>query len=376
MNRCSTYQTTLVEGRSAGRAHGLADAACQEARKLLVRQARKRFGPERATEHATLDALGDLAALEALACKLVDANSWQEWLRDVVVPPAPSRAEPEYMRHYEFDPGKDNLGVDSFIEVKDHRGNRAVIHIRMQSQYEPELGKAVWKGNEKVRKQHRLPVSSVVILLHEGADGPGVTGEYAPPPRAGRNPGTIFRYSVSRAWEKTPGELLSGGLGTLPLAPMSNLTEAELPEVIRRMEEIIGAQAKPEDAAKLWLSTYFFMGLRYPAELIHRLLANVMPLVRSTENFKGVLAKGYVQGVSQGMAEGPILAAKTLIRAQGEKRFGPPDARSTAALEAANDQEHLERLTGRLLEASAWPDLLAADGAVATTAGDAPVIGN
>ena len=370
MKRCSTYQATLSEGRAAGWAHGLADSACQEARKLLLRQARKRFGPEGDSEHSILDAASDLTFLETLAPKLLDSGSWQEWLAGVRVPPPSPRAEPDYMRYYEFDPTKEQLGVDSFIEVKDLRGNRAVIHIRMQSQYEPDVGKTIWKENEKVHRQQDLPVSSVVILLHEGADGPNVTGEYAPIPRPGQKPGDTFRYTVARAWEKTPGELLAGGLGILPLAPMSNLTEAELPGVIQRMGEIIGKQAKPEDAAKLWLSTYFFMGLRYPTDLVKNLLADFMPLIRSTENYQGVLAKGYVQGVSQGMVEGPIRAAKSLVRTQGEKRFGPPDAASAGALDAANDLEHLERLAERLLDAGSWPELLAVERTTACTAAD------
>jgi hypothetical protein len=288
---------------------------------------------------------------------LLDAISWPQWLRDVRLPPTTGRGEPDYMKNYEYDPTPDNAGVDSFMEVKDSQSNRAIIHVRMQSQYEPDLGRTLWRDCEKVRRQHKLPVSTVVILLHEGADGPDITGEYLPRRRtpAGSQP---FRYSVARAWEKQPEEMLSGGLGTLPLAPMSDVDEAQLPAVIARMQEIIEEQAKPEDAAKLWLSTYFFMGLRYPADLIHSLLEKVMPLVRSTGNYQNVQAHGYVQGVSQGMVQGPLLAARQLIRAQGEKRFGPLDRATAADLDAIADLDRLEAICERLLDAADWRELM------------------
>jgi hypothetical protein len=172
----------------------------------------------------------------------------------------------------------------------------------------------------------------------------------------------VFRYNIARAWEKGPDELLGGGLGTLPLAPMSNLTDEQLPGVVKRMKQIITEQAKPEDAAKLWLSTYFFMGLRYPADLVDRLLADVMPQIRTTGNYQNVLAQGYVQGVSQGMVEGPIVAAKMLIRAQGERRFGPPDDATATALDSIHDLEHLETIADHLLDAPGWPELMSVRG--------------
>ena len=54
-----------------------------------------------------------------------------------------------------------------------------------------------------------------------------------------------------RVWEKPVEEVLAGGLGTLPLAPLSNVTEEELPAVIERMKTRIDAEATPEQAGKL-----------------------------------------------------------------------------------------------------------------------------
>ena len=42
----------------------------------------------------------------------------------------------------------------------------------------------------------------------------------------------------------------------------------------------------------------------------------------------------------------------------GEQKFGPPDARVRAALEAIGDAERLEALARRLLTATSWDDLL------------------
>jgi hypothetical protein len=56
--------------------------------------------------------------------------------------------------------------------------------------------------------------------------------------------------------------VLAGGLGTLPLAPLSKVTPAALPGVIRRMQERVQREAAPDEAARFWTATYVLMGLR------------------------------------------------------------------------------------------------------------------
>jgi len=50
---------------------------------------------------------------------------------------------------------------------------------------------------------------------------------------------------------------------------------------------------------------------------------------------------------------------KTLLLL-GRKRFGPPDKRTSNALERILNLNRLERISERLLDASSWEELLAA----------------
>lgn len=57
--------------------------------------------------------------------------------------------------------------------------------------------------------------------------------------------------------------------------------------------------------------------------------------------------------------EGRGEEARKLLLLQGERRFGPPDAATVAAVRAITDLERLERLGVRLLEVDSWAELLA-----------------
>jgi predicted transposase YdaD len=73
MKSSVTYQAIIEEGRTEGRA--------QEARAMILRQGRKKFGRGPTKKHqADLDAITDLARLEALGERLLEVSSWGELL--------------------------------------------------------------------------------------------------------------------------------------------------------------------------------------------------------------------------------------------------------------------------------------------------------
>ena len=72
MKESSTYQAILAEGEAKGKA--------EEARTLLIRQGTKRFGPPTTQKIAELEAISDMARLEALTERLLDVNNWDERL--------------------------------------------------------------------------------------------------------------------------------------------------------------------------------------------------------------------------------------------------------------------------------------------------------
>jgi hypothetical protein len=72
MRESSGYQLILDEGREEG--------ALREARKLLLRLGRRKFGaPEPAVE-AAVQAITDLDRLERMSDRMFDATSWQDLL--------------------------------------------------------------------------------------------------------------------------------------------------------------------------------------------------------------------------------------------------------------------------------------------------------
>jgi hypothetical protein len=109
----------------------------------------------------------------------------------------------------------------------------------------------------------RLPVLSTVFLLRKRGNSKRVTGELKLTGPDGRAYHT-FAYRAVRVWELSPEPLLTGGLGTLPLAPIANVNQADLKRIVQRMQARIDAEAKSEtEAAELWVATDILMGLRY-----------------------------------------------------------------------------------------------------------------
>ena len=74
MKESVTYQMILAEGEQKGRDEGQA----VEARSLILRLGRKRFGEPAAFVEAALVAEASVEALERLAERLLEAESWDE----------------------------------------------------------------------------------------------------------------------------------------------------------------------------------------------------------------------------------------------------------------------------------------------------------
>jgi predicted transposase YdaD len=224
-----------------------------------------------------------------------------------------------------------------------------LVHLEFQANYDRELAERLLQYNVLLRRRHRLPVHSVVLLLRPRADGPALTGDlhlHLPD----RPPYLTFSYEVVRAWRKPVTAVLAGGLAALPMAPLAEASPDALPEVIRQMEARIAQEASPDEAGVLWTATYVLMGLRYSRKMATALLRGVRAMKESVT---------YQAIVDEGRAEGRITEARAILLRQGQKRFGPPTAEMRAALEAITSIERLELLAERLLDVESWQELLA-----------------
>jgi predicted transposase YdaD len=74
MKESVTYQAIIEEGE----AQGIAKGEIMEARSLLLRLGRRRFGPPPATVTQMIDGIRDLSRLEAIAEQIVDASGWDD----------------------------------------------------------------------------------------------------------------------------------------------------------------------------------------------------------------------------------------------------------------------------------------------------------
>ncbi len=74
MKESVTYQAIIEEGE----AQGIAKGEIMEARSLLLRLGRRRFGPAPAAVTHMLDGIQDLSRLEAIAERVVEASGWDD----------------------------------------------------------------------------------------------------------------------------------------------------------------------------------------------------------------------------------------------------------------------------------------------------------
>jgi predicted transposase YdaD len=146
-------------------------------------------------------------------------------------------------------------------------------------------------------------------------------------------------------------------LALLPLAPISAVTEAELPGIIKQMEQRLGSHRGRKQAAMVWAAAYILLGLRYTPALAAQLFRGVLSMKESS-TYQAILEEGMAEGIARGMTRGEVKEARKLLRFFGAKRFGPPDTPTAAAIEAIQDLAKLENLCDRLESVRSWDELL------------------
>ncbi len=219
-----------------------------------------------------------------------------------------------------------------------------ILHLEFQSGRDSSLPRRMQTANVLLDGRHGLMVRSVAVLLRPEANLSNLTGAIER-----RFPGEeaylTFRYQVIRVWQLPVEPLLSGGLGLLPVAPISAVAEAELPAVVKRMKERLSKTRVRNEAARVWTATYILLGLQYSNQVADRLLEGVMALEEST-TYQAIVRKGRLE------------ALRKMLRLQGSDKFGAPGGRVSTAIDSITDEERLEELGLRVLHASGWDDLL------------------
>jgi predicted transposase YdaD len=238
-----------------------------------------------------------------------------------------------------------------------------LVNIELQSSHDSDLVETTWFRQAALFHRHRLPVLTVLVLLRRQANSASLTGAFEIRMRDGWQTNQ-YNYRVVRMWAEDPEPYLTGGVNLVPLAPLTNVREKELPAIVRRMDERIGIQPRP-DALKLWTATYLLMGLCYSEDVVSHLLEGVLDMQEST-TYQAILReglqKGLQQGLQQGLVEGRVTGEQQVLVRQGTKKFGKPDAATLTAIEAIREVERLEALCERILDSDVrdWKSLLSA----------------
>ena len=236
-----------------------------------------------------------------------------------------------------------------------------ILHLEFQAGPDESLPRRLQTANVLLDHRHGLLVRSVAVLLHPRANRSNLTGVYERR-FEGRDAHLTFRYDVLRVWQTPPEVFLTGGIGLLPLAPISAVHDADVPAVIARMKERLSRFDALPEASRLWTAAHILMGMRFTPSVAETLLEGVMDLEQYSSTYQAIVRKGLKQGREQGREQGRLEQARKILLVLGADRFGEPSARIMAEIEGVADPDRLQEMTRRVLHSSGWEELLQAPG--------------
>jgi predicted transposase YdaD len=270
----------------------------------------------------------------------------EDWLALLGLPPEPCEL-------VDADLATVSTEADRLIRV--NSAKPYLVHIEFQAGHD---GHAVpgrmLRYNVLAGEQTGLSVLSYVILLKPEADSPALTGNV----ERLRPNGTrylAFEFGVIRLWKLPVAQVLRGGLATLPLALLCDLSATTPENVVTNLETRIEAEAEQEERRKLWTSTYLLAGVRYAPEIAGKLLEKAVAQMKESMTYQKILADGREEGKAEGKVDGERLLFLKVSR----PRLGEPDAKTLAVINAASS-ETIELWADNLNRVESWSELVKA----------------
>src|SRR5208282_2712940 len=147
-----------------------------------------------------------------------------------------------------------------------------------------------------------------------------------------------------RAWQWDTEAILAGGVGMLPLAPLSARELDQIPIIVERLKERVDPAA-------------VMARVGFPWELIKHCFGGITAM-RESSTIQAFIEEGRRKGLQEGLEEGEAREARRIILRQGRIRFGDAGDAVGSRLEAISDLEQLEALTERVDQVSSWDELL------------------
>jgi predicted transposase YdaD len=167
-----------------------------------------------------------------------------------------------------------------------------------------------------------------------------------------RPDGTVyhwFKYSVVRLWEVPANRILAGGLATLPLALLCDLSGISPEIVVRSIAGRIEEEGQPEERKKLWASAYLLAGLRYAPDIVDRMLEKAVAQMRESSTYQKILEDGRAEGREEG--------ERALFLRLARLRLGEPSERARKVIESAS-RETIEVWAEALYKVETWQELI------------------
>ena len=146
-----------------------------------------------------------------------------------------------------------------------------------------------------------------------------------------------YNYRVVRMWDEDPEPYLTSGINLVPLAPITNVTEDELPGLVKRMEGRINAEPRPSARRSSGPPRTCLWGYGTRKRLRH------ICWKECTTCRNRLLIKRF-------SAKAPSRESSALLMLQGTRRFGKPDSATLTAIEAIRDIEKLDALGVRIVD--------------------------
>ncbi|MGH7127373.1 MAG: hypothetical protein ACREJB_18445 [Planctomycetaceae bacterium] len=225
-----------------------------------------------------------------------------------------------------------------------------LLHLELQGYYDKWLDDRMHVYNVLMRRRHRVFVHSVAIILDRHAWGPANTNRItAESPLGGCR--VEFAYEVIKAWELPVERVLAGGVGILPLAPIADVPQRDVPDIIGRLTERFEHELPRAEASEFWTATYVLLGLKYDQAFAQALLQGIHDIMKESSTYQAIIEEGMERGAAKAKRDTLILL--------GTRRFDAPDAGTLAAINAIADLDRLDAMLLRVLDADGWSDILA-----------------
>ena len=236
--------------------------------------------------------------------------------------------------------------ADKVLKVREGDGIECLLNIEAEGRHAADVPDRLMHYSILLRHRHNLPVRSVVILLRASANATAVTGTLEVRRRPDEPPYLIFTYEVVRLWTEPLSPLLEGPIGLLPLAPLTDEAQADLPGVVGRVVTRLRAETSREQAGMMETATFVLMGMRYEEAVIENLFQEIQEMEEST-TYQLIMRRGETRMLRETILE------------LGRRKFSEPSAEQVQVLEQLTDRERLRELTYRILDATTWEELLA-----------------